>query len=58
MENLNLDATERKRISVTMWLTAVLAVTALFQATLSCYGFGAKPRCYCWRRLELDYSIV
>ena len=34
MENLNLDATERKRISVTMWLTAVLAVTALFQEKL------------------------
>lgn len=34
LENLKLDATERKRTSVTMWLTVVLAVTALFQAKL------------------------
>lgn len=34
MEQLQLDATERRRINVTMWLTLVLAITALFQSRL------------------------
>ncbi|MCX2759119.1 hypothetical protein OQJ65_13625 [Vibrio sp. Sgm 22] len=34
MEQLQLDATERKRTSVIMWLTIVLAITALFQSKL------------------------
>lgn len=34
MELLQLDATERRRTNVTMWLTVVLAITALFQAKL------------------------
>lgn len=38
MEQLQLDATERRRTNVTMWLTIVLAITALFQAKLVITG--------------------
>lgn len=34
MEQLQLAATERRKTDVTMWLTVVLAITALFQARL------------------------
>lgn len=34
LENLQRDATERKRSSITMWLTIIFAVTSLFQAKL------------------------
>lgn len=34
MENLQLDATERKRSQITMWLTIIFAITSLFQSKL------------------------